>query len=150
MDALPGELKRNTGHQERGSWYLEQVPRVSSALLWVSALLRGRCFAQREVLCSEAGALLERRPVTWGKRPLWGHEGMWREGRRPRKDVRGQLALWTEALTCKDLQTGSSTLGHLCKHLIETGHKHLVTERVSTAGTMEKWGNNCQSPQRAW
>jgi len=88
--------------------------------------------------------MLEGRAVTWEQRHLrgWGH--------RPLKDVRGQLALWTEALTCKDLQTGSSTLGHLCKYLIKTGHKHIVTERVSTAGTMEKWGNNCQSPQRAW
>ena len=116
-----------------------------------STILRGRPFvesealcSEREVLCSEREAMLEGRAVTWGQRPLRG----WRH--RPCKDVRGQLALWTEALTCKDLQTGSSTLGHLCTHLIETGHKHLVAERVSTVGTMEKWGNNCQSPQRAW
>lgn len=68
MDALQGELKRNTGHQERGTWYLEQVPGVSSALLW------GKCSAEREVLCSEGGALLRGRCFAGEKACYLGKE----------------------------------------------------------------------------
>ena len=119
-------------------------------------MFKGRRFNEMETLCGEGGALLRGRRHTGEKGCYLGTEtsvGVWGDvevGGRPHKHERGQLALWTEALTCKDLQTGSSTLGHLCKHHIETDPKHLVTERVSTVGTMEKWGNTCQSPQRAW